>query len=141
MRIRPRGVDAVDCGPKVGNYSGRRSRARSGAPTNVHSTARVPTSHHYHRRASPAGVIRSFDGTEPDIHDSAYIDPAAVVIGDVTLAAEASVWPNVTLRGDHGRGVDVGAVVDVGFRAVEAPYHTGRRRPTVITVAGRNPGG
>ena len=46
-------------------------------------------------------VIRSFDGTEPDIHESAYVDPAAVVIGDVTLEAEASVWPNVTLRGDH----------------------------------------
>jgi carbonic anhydrase/acetyltransferase-like protein (isoleucine patch superfamily) len=47
-------------------------------------------------------MLRSFDGIEPDVHESAYVDPAAVVIGDVTLEAEASVWPNVTLRGDHG---------------------------------------
>lgn len=47
-------------------------------------------------------VLRSFEGTEPTVHDSAYVDEQAVVIGDVTLEAEASVWPNVTLRGDHG---------------------------------------
>ncbi len=35
--------------------------------------------------------------------DSAYVDDAAVVIGDVDLADGASVWPNATLRGDHGR--------------------------------------
>lgn len=48
-------------------------------------------------------MLRSFDGTVPEIHDSAYVDPTAVVIGDVTVGPEASVWPNVTLRGDHGR--------------------------------------
>ncbi|MFC7098663.1 gamma carbonic anhydrase family protein [Halobaculum marinum] len=48
-------------------------------------------------------MIRSFDGTEPDVADSAYVDDAAVVIGDVDLADGASVWPNATLRGDHGR--------------------------------------
>lgn len=47
-------------------------------------------------------MLRSFDGVEPDVHETAYVDPAAVVIGDVTIEAEASVWPNVTLRGDHG---------------------------------------
>ena len=47
-------------------------------------------------------VIRSFEDTTPDIHESARIDESAVVIGDVTVEAEASVWPNVTLRGDSG---------------------------------------
>ncbi|WP_256684146.1 gamma carbonic anhydrase family protein [Halococcus qingdaonensis] len=47
-------------------------------------------------------VIRSFEGTEPTIHESARVDESAVVIGDVTIEAEASVWPNVTLRGDSG---------------------------------------
>ena len=104
------------------------SRALRG-PTNVCSTARAPTSHCYHRRASPAGVIRSFDGTEPNIHDSAYVDPAAVVIGDVTLEAESSVWPNATLRGDHGpvileEGANVqdNAVLHEGARV--GPYAT-----------------
>ncbi|WP_336362831.1 gamma carbonic anhydrase family protein [Halalkalicoccus salilacus] len=47
-------------------------------------------------------MIRSFDGTVPEIADSAYVDENAVVIGDVTLEEEASVWPGAVLRGDHG---------------------------------------
>lgn len=47
-------------------------------------------------------MLRSFEGHEPEIHEDAYVDPSSVVIGDVTVGADASVWPNVTLRGDHG---------------------------------------
>lgn len=47
-------------------------------------------------------VIRSYDGNAPDIADSAYVDRSAVVIGDVTIEADASIWPNATLRSDHG---------------------------------------
>lgn len=47
-------------------------------------------------------MIRSFDGTTPTIADSAYVDESAVVIGDVTLEADASVWPGAVLRGDNG---------------------------------------
>ncbi|MDZ7745559.1 MAG: gamma carbonic anhydrase family protein [Halobacteriales archaeon] len=47
-------------------------------------------------------VVRTFDGTEPQIHEDAHVDETAVVIGDVTLEADASVWPNAVLRGDHG---------------------------------------
>jgi len=62
-------------------------------------------------------MIRSFDGIEPEIHDSAYVDPAAVVIGDVTIGPEASVWPNATLRGDHG-GIVLGEGANVQDNAV-----------------------
>ncbi len=34
------------------------------------------------------------------IHTSTYIAPGAVVVGDVTIAAEASVWFNAVIRGD-----------------------------------------
>jgi carbonic anhydrase/acetyltransferase-like protein (isoleucine patch superfamily) len=36
----------------------------------------------------------------PQIAATAYVDPAAVVIGDVTLGEDASVWPCVVIRGD-----------------------------------------
>ena len=36
----------------------------------------------------------------PQIAGSAYVDPAAVVIGDVTIGADSSVWPCVVIRGD-----------------------------------------
>ena len=44
--------------------------------------------------------IRSYKGRLPQIASSAYIDPAAVVIGDVTIGEDSSVWPCVVIRGD-----------------------------------------
>jgi carbonic anhydrase/acetyltransferase-like protein (isoleucine patch superfamily) len=45
-------------------------------------------------------MIRSYRGRTPQIPVSAYIDPAAVVIGDVTIGEHSSVWPCVVIRGD-----------------------------------------
>ncbi len=45
-------------------------------------------------------MIRSFRGKTPQIAASAYVDPAATIIGDVTVEEDASVWPGVVLRGD-----------------------------------------
>ncbi|MES2771709.1 MAG: gamma carbonic anhydrase family protein [Pseudomonadota bacterium] len=38
---------------------------------------------------------------EPAIHAQTWIAPNAVVVGDVRLARNVSVWWNATLRGDH----------------------------------------
>lgn len=38
----------------------------------------------------------------PRIHADAFVHPDAVVIGDVTIGAGASVWPCAVLRGDYG---------------------------------------
>ena len=45
-------------------------------------------------------TIRTFNHISPDIDPTAYIDAAAMVIGDVTVAADASLWPMVVARGD-----------------------------------------
>ncbi|MBM3811777.1 MAG: gamma carbonic anhydrase family protein [Acidimicrobiia bacterium] len=45
-------------------------------------------------------MIRSFRGAVPRIAASAYVDPSAQVIGNVTIGERASIWPNATLRGD-----------------------------------------
>jgi len=45
-------------------------------------------------------LIRSFRSRTPKIAASAYIDPAAVIIGDVTIGEDSSVWPCVVIRGD-----------------------------------------
>ena len=44
--------------------------------------------------------IRPFDGVMPVVATSAFVDDAAVVIGDVQLAASSSVWPCAVIRGD-----------------------------------------
>jgi carbonic anhydrase/acetyltransferase-like protein (isoleucine patch superfamily) len=88
--------------------------------------------------------IRSFEGTEPELHPDAYVDGAAVVVGDVTVEADASVWPNVVLRGDHGgihlreganvqdgsvchEGAEVGPYATVGHNAIVHGASVGRR--------------
>ena len=38
----------------------------------------------------------------PTIHPDAFVHPDAVVIGDVRIGAESSVWPGAVLRGDYG---------------------------------------
>jgi len=45
-------------------------------------------------------MIRTFRGTTPSIAVSAYVDPSAVIIGDVTIGDRSSIWPHVTIRGD-----------------------------------------
>ncbi len=44
--------------------------------------------------------VRPFDGITPDIHPSAWVDPSALIIGDVHIGAESSIWPRVVVRGD-----------------------------------------
>jgi carbonic anhydrase/acetyltransferase-like protein (isoleucine patch superfamily) len=58
-----------------------------------------------------------FEGTRPTVHDDARVSRDAVLVGDVTVGADASVWPGVVLRGDVG-SVVVGANSHVGDNAV-----------------------
>jgi carbonic anhydrase/acetyltransferase-like protein (isoleucine patch superfamily) len=54
-------------------------------------------------RAAPhhgANLIRAYRGRLPEIAASAYIDDSAIVIGDVAIGEDASVWPGVVIRGD-----------------------------------------
>jgi len=44
--------------------------------------------------------IRSYKGKQPTIASSAYIDTASVIIGDVVIGEDASIWPLVVVRGD-----------------------------------------
>lgn len=64
----------------------------------------------------------------PDIHDTAYIHPDAVVIGDVRIGREASVWPSAVLRGDYG-SIRIGARTSIQDGTV---VHTAKAWPTVI---------
>jgi len=45
-------------------------------------------------------LIRSYRGRKPQIAASAYVDEAAVVIGNVTIGEDSSIWPAVVVRGD-----------------------------------------
>ena len=44
--------------------------------------------------------IRPYQGKWPQIAAAAWIDPSAVIIGDVVIGEDASVWPHTVIRGD-----------------------------------------
>jgi carbonic anhydrase/acetyltransferase-like protein (isoleucine patch superfamily) len=64
----------------------------------------------------------------PVIDPSAFIHPEAVVIGEVDIGAESSVWPGAVLRGDSGPIV-VGCRTSVQDGAI---VHTTDESPTII---------
>ena len=45
-------------------------------------------------------MIRTFQGKTPEIHETAFVEESAQVIGDVVIGPHSSVWFNCTLRGD-----------------------------------------
>jgi gamma-carbonic anhydrase len=45
-------------------------------------------------------MIRAYRGAVPKVAASAYIDPSAQVIGDVTVGERSSIWPGAVARGD-----------------------------------------
>lgn len=46
-------------------------------------------------------MIRPLQGRAPRIAPNAFVDPQALVIGDVEIGELTSIWPNVVLRGDE----------------------------------------
>ena len=45
-------------------------------------------------------TLRSYKGITPIIGSNSYVDESAVLIGDIVLGADVSVWPLVAGRGD-----------------------------------------
>lgn len=45
-------------------------------------------------------MIRTFQGIKPQIAQQCYIDETALVIGDVVIAENSSIWPMTVIRGD-----------------------------------------
>lgn len=75
-------------------------------------------------------VIVPFDGKTPQIHPSAFLAPTAVLIGDVTVGAESSIWFGAVLRGDYPEfGVTIGRRTSVQENCV---VHVGRWGPTIV---------
>lgn len=71
-----------------------------------------------------------FNGKTPTVHSSAFLAPTAVLIGDVTVGEESSVWFGAVLRGDHpDHGIVVGRRTSVQDNCV---VHVGGWGPTVI---------
>lgn len=57
-------------------------------------------------------MILSFNGKTPIIGQNVYIAPSAVIVGDVIIEDEASVWFGAVIRGDTDR-ITIGASTNI----------------------------
>ncbi|MDN3638020.1 gamma carbonic anhydrase family protein [Simiduia curdlanivorans] len=68
--------------------------------------------------------IRTFQQHTPKLHPRVFVDPSSVVIGDVELGEDSSVWPMVVIRGDMHR-IRIGKRTSVQDGAVLHITHAG----------------
>ncbi|MDE0484541.1 MAG: gamma carbonic anhydrase family protein [Candidatus Poribacteria bacterium] len=45
-------------------------------------------------------MLIEYEGIKPNVHSSVFVAPGAMIIGDVSIGEESSVWFNCVLRGD-----------------------------------------
>ncbi|HET7462189.1 MAG TPA: gamma carbonic anhydrase family protein [Longimicrobium sp.] len=75
-------------------------------------------------------TILPYGGIHPRIHPTAFVAPTAVVIGNVTIEEEASVWFGAVIRGDEPEHeIRVGARTSIQDNVV---VHVSRQGPTLI---------
>ena len=72
--------------------------------------------------------IRSFLEHFPSIDKSCYIDPMSVIIGDVVLAEQVSVWPFAVIRGDVN-SIRIGAQSNVQDHSMLHVSHKTANKP------------
>lgn len=79
-------------------------------------------------RRFPGAIILPWEGVWPTIADDAFVAPGAVVIGNVTVGAESSIWFSTVVRGDI-------APITIGERSSVQDctvVHVNMDAPTVI---------
>lgn len=72
--------------------------------------------------------IRTYRGNTPRIGERAFIDPTAVVLGDVEIGADTSIWPLVVVRADMHR-IRIGARCSIQDGSVLHITHAGPYNP------------
>ena len=88
--------------------------------------------------------LRPYLDALPHLGERVYVDPAATVIGQVTLADDVSIWPGAVVRGDVNV-IHIGARSNIQDGAVchvthDGPYSPGGAALTIgadVTVGHR----
>lgn len=75
-------------------------------------------------------TILPIDGVWPRIHPSAFVAPDAVILGNVEIGAESSIWFGAVLRGDHPKhSIGIGPRTSIQDQCV---LHVGDWAPTLV---------
>lgn len=74
-------------------------------------------------------TIRAFEDKKPDIHASTFVDQTALVLGEVTIGENCSIWPLTVIRGDVNT-IQIGNNTNIQDNSVlhvthDGPYNHG----------------
>jgi carbonic anhydrase/acetyltransferase-like protein (isoleucine patch superfamily) len=83
--------------------------------------------------------LRPFKSIVPTLGARVYVDPAATVIGDVSLADDVSIWPGAVVRGDVNF-IRVGARTNIQDGTIVHVTHDGPFNPPggLATIIGED---
>jgi len=81
-----------------------------------------------HANIVGAMPMYAYRGKSPQVHPTAFVAPTAVLIGDVTLRENSSVWFGTVLRADMDR-IEIGARSNVQDNST---IHTDENEPTIV---------
>ncbi|MDH5435964.1 MAG: gamma carbonic anhydrase family protein [Gammaproteobacteria bacterium] len=73
-------------------------------------------------------TIRTFENFTPKIDTTAFIDETALVLGDVVIGADSSIWPMTTVRGDVN-SIRIGQRTNIQDGSVLHVTHDGEFAP------------
>lgn len=73
-------------------------------------------------------AIRSYKGITPQIGERVYIDESSVLVGDINIGNDASIWPLVAARGDVNHIV-IGARSNIQDGSVLHVTHKNHENP------------
>jgi carbonic anhydrase/acetyltransferase-like protein (isoleucine patch superfamily) len=72
--------------------------------------------------------IRSFEHHSPKLGERVFVDPTALVVGQVTIGDDSSIWPMATVRGDV-HTISIGARTSIQDGCVLHVTHAGPYDP------------
>lgn len=73
-------------------------------------------------------TVQSFESWQPRLGERVFVDPTALVIGDVHLGEDSSVWPMTVVRGDIHR-IRIGARTSIQDGTIMHVTHAGPFNP------------
>lgn len=73
-------------------------------------------------------TIKSFAKTTPALAPSVFVDDSALVVGDVSIGPDSSIWPMSVLRGDVNR-ITIGSRTNIQDSSVLHVTHAHQQQP------------
>lgn len=76
---------------------------------------------------------RAYRGIYPKLGENVYIDPSSVIVGDISIGDDVSIWPLVAARGDVNH-ISIGARTNIQDGSVLHVTRKSKRLPDGIAL-------